>query len=122
MKKNYFKLIALALFCLFSASVSSQIAVDSLRFKTVFDSLKTVGGGSMSLTMDIPIRIAKSTTYALESNASNPININTNQFKIIAVGDGTSADSCFLKIGNFLMQIREETHRNLLICIPKQTV
>ena len=100
MKKHYFKLIAITLFCFFSASMSAQIAVDSLRFKTVFDSLKTVGGGSMSLTMDIPIRIAKLTTYALESNPSNPININTNQFKIIAVGDGTSADSCFLKIGN----------------------
>ena len=100
MKKKSFNLIVFALFCFFSASMSAQIAVDSLRFKTVFDSLKTVGGGTMSLTMDMPVRIAKSTTYALESDAANPITINTNQFKILAIGDGTSADSCFLKIGN----------------------
>jgi hypothetical protein len=80
--------------------MSAEISVDSLRFKTVFDSLKTVGGGTMSLTTDMPVRIAKSTTYALESDLSNPINIKANQFKIIAIGDGTSADSCFLRVGN----------------------
>jgi hypothetical protein len=101
MKRNYFTLVVLiALCCLSSTIYAATITVDSLRFKPVFDSLKTVGGGTISLSMDMPIRIAKSTTYTLESDASNPININTNQFKIISIGDGTSADSCFLKIGN----------------------
>ena len=88
------------MFCCISPTIFAQISVDSLRFKPVFDSLKTVGGGTINLTTDMPVRIAAHQTYALESDASNPIQINTNQFKIISIGDNVTADSTILRVGN----------------------
>jgi hypothetical protein len=75
---------------------------DSIRFMTVLDSMKANGGGSIQLSASVKIPIIKNQTYGLESTAANPIQINTNQFTIIANGDGTSADSCFLRIGNYM--------------------
>ncbi|MDP4238251.1 MAG: chitobiase/beta-hexosaminidase C-terminal domain-containing protein [Bacteroidota bacterium] len=90
----------LAILCCLGTSLSAQISVDSLRFRTVFDSLKTVGGGTMNLTTDMPVRMVAHQTYALESDVSNPIQINTNQFKIISIGDNVTADSTILRIGD----------------------
>jgi len=101
MKKLFFyKFLFFAMFCCISPTIFAQISVDSLRFKPVFDSLKTVGGGTINLTTDMPVRIAAHQTYALESDASNPIQINTNQFKIISIGDNVTADSTILRVGN----------------------
>ena len=103
-KTNYFKLFALAIISCISMSMSAQTVTvgDSIRFMTVLDSMKINGGGSIQLSASVKIPIAKNTTYGLESTASNPIQINTNQFSIIANGDGTSADSCILRIGNYM--------------------
>jgi len=101
MKKSFFyKFLFFAIGCCISTTVVAQISVDSLRFKPVFDSLKTVGGGTINLTTDMPVRLAAHQTYALESDASNPIQINTNQFKIISIGDNVTADSTILSVGN----------------------
>ena len=99
-KTNYFKLIAFALICCLSSTMSAQTNADSITFASTFTSMQTSGGGIINLTTDIPIHLIKNQTVALESNALNPIQITTNQFKIISVGDGTSADSCFLRVGN----------------------
>lgn len=101
MKKTYISFLLFSLFCLLSSSVIAQTQVsDSASFATAFNAMKTTGGGSIELTASVTFRIAKNTTYALESDASNAIQIDTKAFSIIASGDGTSADSCFLKIGN----------------------
>ncbi len=98
--KTFFCTLLLALFCCLSASMVAQsITTDSLRFRTVFDSLKTVGGGTINLTTDMPVRMVAHQTYALESDATDPITINTNQFKIISIGDNVTADSTILRIG-----------------------
>lgn len=102
-KTNYLKLIAIVIICCISTTMWSQTQVtDSTTFATAFNAMKTTGGGTIVFQNDITIRLAKlaTQTYTLESDASNPIQINTQQFKLISNGDGTSADSCMLKIGN----------------------
>ena len=99
-KTNYFKLLALAIICCLSTSLSAQVNADSLRFRTVFDSLKTVGGGIINLTSNVPVRLIKNQTYVLESDATDPIQINANQFEIISIGTNVTADSTILQIGN----------------------
>jgi len=105
MKKHYIKLITLAVFFCLSSSMFGQTPVivgDSLRFLTVLDSMKNNGGGTIQLAASVRIPIAKNQTFGLESTSSNPIQINTNQYSLIANGDGTSADSCILRIGNYM--------------------
>lgn len=103
-KTNYFKLLALAIIGCISMSISAQTVTvgDSIRFMTVLDSMKLNGGGSIQLSASVKIPIIKNQTYGLESTAANPIQINTNQYSIIANGTGTSADSCILRVGNYM--------------------
>ena len=102
-RKIGFKLLALGIICSICTSVNAQTLVtDSTTFATAYNAMKTSGGGTIVFQNDITLRLSKigTQTYSLESNASNPIQINTQQYKLISNGDGVSADSCMLKIGN----------------------
>jgi len=108
MKTNYFKLFALAILCCISTTMYAVVPVtqvtDSTSFATAFNAMKIGGGGTIELMNDITLILAKLQTYALESDISNPIQINTKEFKIIPTGATgvATGDNANLQIGNYV--------------------
>ncbi len=100
-KTNYFKLFILAIICCLSTNAFAQTLVgDFASFDAAFTSMKTSGGGTIQLTAPITIQLAAQTSYNLSTDASNPIEIDTQQFSIIVSGTNATADSTILKIGD----------------------
>ena len=99
--KTHFITFILVLFCCLSTTMfADTLATDSTSFATAFAALQTSGGGTITLQNDITFRIAKNQTYSLVSDAADPIQINTQQFKIISSGTGTTADSAIFRVSN----------------------
>ena len=107
-KPNYFKLLALAIICCLSSVVLAQTQVsDSLSFATAMADLQSPTGstggtgGVIQLNAALVLRPWKQ-TYLLQSTATAPIEINTQQYSITVGGTNTTADSTILQIGNNL--------------------
>lgn len=97
---THLKQIVLVAFCCFSSLAIAQTSVTSDNFKSTFEAMKVGGGGSIILTEDVVISLGAGETYSLSSTVGNVININTQEFKIVASGTGTTADNAILEIGS----------------------